>query len=113
VIGIDAARDLALSLPEAVEQDHHGIPSFRVRGKNYPTVPDDHHLRVMVDEGEIRACVTEDPATFEELWWGSRLSCVVVDLRRVQRAQLAELVTDAWRRKAPRTLVSGHDAEIR
>jgi hypothetical protein len=29
----DEARGLALALPEAVEQDHHGRPSFRVGGK--------------------------------------------------------------------------------
>jgi len=39
------ARSLALSLPEATEQDHHGMPSFRVRGKIYATVPDDEHIR--------------------------------------------------------------------
>jgi hypothetical protein len=27
------ARRIALSLPEAVEQDHHGRPSFRVAGE--------------------------------------------------------------------------------
>jgi len=29
----EQARELALALPEAVERDHHGMPSFRVRGK--------------------------------------------------------------------------------
>jgi hypothetical protein len=31
------ARELALALPEAVEQDHHGRPSFRVAGKIFAT----------------------------------------------------------------------------
>ena len=66
-----AAHAFALSLPEAVEQDHHGIPSFRVRGRIFATVPDEDHLRIMVDEGEIRAAVAEDPEAFAELWWGS------------------------------------------
>lgn len=48
------ARTIALGLPEASEQDHHGIASFRVRGKVFATVPDDTHLRVMVDEVEIQ-----------------------------------------------------------
>ena len=36
------ARRLALALPEAVEQDHHGRPAFRVGGKIFATlqVPD-------------------------------------------------------------------------
>jgi hypothetical protein len=110
VATLAAARELALALPEAVEQDHHGLPSFRVRGKIFATVPDDGHLRVMVDEGEIRACVAQDPAAFAEFWWGRKLSCVVVDLGVVEREQLGELLADAWRRKAPRTLVRALDA---
>jgi hypothetical protein len=107
---IEHARRLALALPEAVEQDHHGMPSFRVRGKIFATAPDDEHLRVMVDEGEIRACVAQDPAAFAAFWWGSRLSCVVVNLEAVERDQLAELLAGAWRRKAPGALARAHDA---
>jgi len=107
---LEHARRLALALPEATEQDHHGMPSFRVRGKIFATAPDQEHLRVMVDEGEIRACVAQDPAAFAEFWWGARLACVAVDLGAVEDDQLAELLADAWRRKAPRTLVRAHDA---
>ncbi|MEA2141820.1 MAG: hypothetical protein QOI64_250 [Solirubrobacteraceae bacterium] len=105
MIGLAELHDLALGLPEAALQEHHGMPSFRVRGRIFATVPDGQHVRVMVDEGEIRACVAQDPAAFAEHWWGSRLACVVVDLRTVDGTQLAELLADAWRRKAPRTLV--------
>jgi hypothetical protein len=72
VIDLAHARRLALALPEAVERDHHGMPSFRVRGKIFATAPGDGHLRVRADEGEIRACVAQDPAAFAEFWWGSR-----------------------------------------
>lgn len=99
------AHAFALSLPEAVEQDHHGIASFRVRGRIFATVPDDDHLRIMVDEGEIRASVADDPEAFAEFWWGKRLSCVVVDLRRAPDDQVRELLTEAWRRRAPKRLV--------
>jgi len=33
----DKARELALALPESVEHDHHGRPSFRVAGKIFAT----------------------------------------------------------------------------
>jgi hypothetical protein len=105
------ACGLALSLPEAVEQDHHGFPSFRVRGKIYATQPDDRHFHVMVDEAEIRAAASEWPRACEELWWGKRLSAVRVDLRTATKPMLSELLTEAWRRKAPKTLVRAFDAE--
>jgi hypothetical protein len=110
MIPIRDVRALALSLPEACEQDHHGIPSFRVRDKIFATVPDSEHVRVMVDEGEIRAAVAENPEACEEFWWGSKLACVVVDLRVVQRELLAELLAEGWRRKAPRRLAHAFNA---
>ncbi|MEO9220607.1 MAG: MmcQ/YjbR family DNA-binding protein [Mycobacteriaceae bacterium] len=98
------ARTLALSLPEATEQDHHGMASFRVRGKIYATVPDPEHLRVMLGEHDIRAAVAENPQTCAELYWGKRLSCVVVTLAAARPELLAELITDAWLSKAPKGL---------
>jgi hypothetical protein len=38
VVSVDEARSLALVLPEAIEQDHHGRPSFRVGGKIFATL---------------------------------------------------------------------------
>ena len=34
----DEAKAIALALPEAVGQDHHGVPSFRVAGKIFCTL---------------------------------------------------------------------------
>jgi hypothetical protein len=110
MIAMRDARELALGLPEAVEEDHHGIPSFRVRGKIFATVPDGGHVRIMVDESDILAAVAEDPAACEEFWWGSRPACVVVDVRLVARGLFEELLTEAWRRKAPKRLVQEYDA---
>lgn len=95
---------MALSLPEVTEQDHHGIASFRVRGKIFATVPDGQHVRVMVDENEIHAAVAESRAVFSELYWGTRLACLVVDLAGAHPEQVRQLLYDAWRRKAPTAL---------
>jgi hypothetical protein len=91
-------------LPEVTEQDHHGISSFRVRGRIFVTLPDDTHLRAMVDETEIRATVAENPTVCHELYWGKRLSCVVVDLPHARPQLVEELLTEAWTAKAPRSL---------
>jgi len=73
-------------------------------------VPDDGRLRIMLDEGEIRACVAEHGANFAELWWGSRLSCVVVDLQVVDPGSSPSWSPTPAGRKAPRTLIRAHDA---
>ena len=99
------ARRLALALPEAVEQDHHGRPSFRVGGKIFATQWDEQHLNVMLDEGGILTAVQTRPEACEEVHWGKRLAAVRVDLRRVDAETLCDLLTDAWETKAPRRLV--------
>lgn len=71
------ARAYALSLPEA-EQIHHGMPSFRVRGKIFATLLDADHIRVMAGETEILAAVAEDSSNGAARCWGNRLACVVV-----------------------------------
>jgi hypothetical protein len=104
----DEVRRLALAQPEAYEADHHGFTSFRVAKKIFATLPDDQHLHVMVGEDEIRALAAEQPAVYEEKWWGNRLSCVRVNLAQADPAEVAELLADAWTRRAPRRLVQEH-----
>jgi hypothetical protein len=92
---------MALALPGVTEEDHHGITSFRVGGKIFATIPDADHIRVMVDETEIRAAAAENPDVCQEFYWGKRLACVVVTLRPAPASLLRELLTEAWLRKAP------------
>jgi len=105
VVSRQEARRIALALPEAVEQDHHGRPSFRVAGKIFATQWDSEHMNVMLDEGGILTAVDADPETCEPVHWGKRLAAVRVDLRRADADRLRELLTDAWETKAPERLV--------
>jgi hypothetical protein len=98
------AAALALALPEAVQADHHGRPSFRVTGKIFATLPDPTHMNVMLDEPGIRTAVQARPDACAERWWGKRLAAVQVDLERSDAALLTELLTDAWEGKAPARL---------
>jgi hypothetical protein len=105
VVSRDDARRVALALPEAVEQDHHGFPSFRVAGKIFATLRDEGYMNVMLDEGGIRTAIEARPGTCEEVWWGKRLAAVRVDLREISSEELADLLTDAWKRRAPSRLL--------
>lgn len=80
------------------------MASFRIRGKIFATVPNDQHLRVMVDQDEIHAAVSENPAVFHEFYWGTRLACLVVDLADASPQQVRALLNEAWLRKAPAVL---------
>jgi hypothetical protein len=61
----------------------------------------------MLDPDVARAVVRADPGACEELWWGKRLSGVSVRLARADHGRFADLLEDAWRRKAPQRLQLG------
>lgn len=103
----DDARRLALALPEAVEQDHHGKPSFRVTGKIFATLWDEQHMNVMLDEPGILTAVEANPRICSKVMWGKRLAAVRVDLGATDEPLLADLLADAWERKAPARLLGG------
>ena len=104
-VSSEKARQSALALPEAIEQDHHGRPSFRVAGKIFATLRDENHMNVMLDEGGILTAVHGEPEICAEVWWGKRLAAVQVDLRRVDPQTLADFLTEAWEIRAPKRLL--------
>ena len=102
MISTEGARALALGLPEAAEQDHHGRPSFRVGGRIFATLWDQHLMNVMLDEPGIMTAVQGAPGACSEFWWGRRLRAAQVDLRVADPGLLGELLADAWEQKALR-----------
>jgi hypothetical protein len=111
MVSVHDARTLALALPEATEQDHHGRPSFRVTGRIFATLWDQQHMNVMLDEPGIRTAVQDNPGTCAEVWWGKRLSAVRVELPSASAESLADLLADAWERKAPARLLRARGAD--
>ena len=101
----DQARALALAMPEAVEQDHHGRPSFRVAGRIFATLWTERTMNVMADEPRIRAAADELPRVCRPVHWGKRLSAVQVDLERADGDLLDDLLDAAWRARAPARLM--------
>jgi hypothetical protein len=101
----EQARQLAFALPEAVEQDHHGRPSFRVANKIFATLWDEQQMNVMLDEGGILTAIHADPKVCAEVWWGKRLAAVRVDLDGAEPDLLASLLAEAWERRAPKRLL--------
>lgn len=92
-------RRLALALPGAVEQDHHGFPSFRVGGRIFATLPDETTLRAMLEEDGIRTAVHDAPGVCSECWWGKRLAAVAVDLAAADEALVVRLLDEAHERR--------------
>jgi hypothetical protein len=101
---VQTIRKFALALPETVELEHFGNPSFRVRGRIFATVPDDTHLNVMIDPFDVDAVVRADPESCAELLWGKEVRGVRVSLPNAAPAMVEDLLRAAWGRKAPKLL---------
>jgi hypothetical protein len=101
-ISADRGRELALALPDAVEQDHHGRPSFRVGGKIFATLWNEDHMNVMLDHDGILTAVQAHPDCCFEQWWGKKLAAVHVKLSAADEPLLTELLEDAWEQKGGR-----------
>jgi hypothetical protein len=100
MVSTDEARRIALALPDAVEQDHHGRPSFRVAGRIFATLWDAEHMNLMLDQPGILTAVEAHPDVCAGFMWGKRLRALSVTLAGADAELLAELLTDAWEGKA-------------
>jgi hypothetical protein len=100
VITPDDVRALALRLPKAIEQDHHGRPSFRIDGTIFATQWSPVQLNVMLEEELIRATVATYPDACSLCFWGTRLAAVQVDLERADLELVRDLLQAAWSRRA-------------
>jgi hypothetical protein len=99
----DAVRHLALDLPDVVERDHHGFPSFRTgpRRRIFATMPTDDVLRVMLEPDSIRETVARFPWC-REGWWGSTLATVEVVLADADAGPVTELLDQGHARAMAR-----------
>ncbi|WP_157252581.1 MmcQ/YjbR family DNA-binding protein [Nonomuraea typhae] len=109
---LERLREICLDLPEAVERLSHGEPAWFVRGKKTFVMFADHHhddrlgFWCAAPPGVQQELVAEDPGRFfrppyvgHRGWLG-----VYLDVE-VDWAEVAEIVTDAYRVVAPKSLV--------
>jgi hypothetical protein len=111
----DDVRRVALALPHVEEIKSEGF-DFRVGGKgfvwSYPERRPGQRRRIRTDvavlfvgdEAEKQALLLGEPDRFFTTPGYDGLPLVMVSLEKVDVDRLAELVTDAWRMRAPQAL---------
>jgi hypothetical protein len=106
----DSLRNIALALPEAIEQETWGQPTFRVREKIFVMLSaEEREAWVKSTHDEQRALTQMDPETFFVPSYVGSSGWVGVHIRTVDREEMRELVTEAWRMTAPKRLVATFD----
>src|ERR1700692_3279603 len=116
----DDVRRLAVALPGVEEIDSDGF-DFRVAGKgfvwSYPERGPGRPRRIRTelavlyvrDDTEKQALLLGEPGVFFTAPGYDGWPLVMLRLAEVDAGRLAELVTDAWRMRAPDELTAGFD----
>ena len=116
----DDVRRVALALPDVEEIDSDGF-DFRVGGKgfiwSYPerlpgqrrVIRTDIAVLFVGDEAEKQALLLGEPEVFFTAPGYDGWPLVMLRLAQVDIERLTELVTDAWRMRAPRDLAGELD----
>jgi hypothetical protein len=116
----DDVRHLALALPHVTEIDSDGF-DFRVADKgfiwSYPerrpgqprVIRTDIAVLFVGDEAEKQALLLGEPEVFFTTPGYHGWPLVLLRLAEVDAGRLAELVTDAWRMRAPEALAGELD----
>jgi hypothetical protein len=96
-------RELVAALPATVEKPSYGTPGFRVRDRLFARLREEDVLVVWVaDLGEKELLTRAEPEKFFTVPHYDGHPSVLVRLGAVDREELRELLTDAWRARAPK-----------
>ncbi|WP_326689623.1 MULTISPECIES: MmcQ/YjbR family DNA-binding protein [unclassified Streptomyces] len=105
--GPDDVRRIALSLPETTEVEAWAMPTFRVAGKMFITMPDDESSFAVrcprLERGELIAAEPEKfwvpPHEAGSNWVRARLAALE------DMTELRDILVDSWQQAAPSRLL--------
>jgi hypothetical protein len=106
----EAVRQVAGALPGAVEGTSYGTPAFHVRKTLFVRLHQDGDaLVVKIAEADRAMRMRADPETFYITDHYRNYPWILVRLATVDPADLADLLTEAWRMSAPKRLIDEHE----
>ena len=111
---LDDVRRIALSLPGAEERaSYGGAASFRTKPRGFAYHREDVDAVVLYvpSEEDKHALIASDPKIFFTEPHYDGYAAVLVRLGAVSVDELAELVTDSWRLRAPKSDVKRFDSQ--
>lgn len=111
MVGFEEYAAIALALPGAHERITWGSEhTFRVGEKIFTMgAPEAAHVSLKASLEDQSELIAAEPETFSVAPYVGRFGWVRVALERVDPAELGELITEAWRRTAPKKSVRAFD----
>jgi hypothetical protein len=107
----DTVRELVRALPEAEESTSYGTPAFKVRGKLFARLHQSGEAVVVhIDKDERAMRMRADPEAFYITDHYTAYPWMLVRFSAVRKDDLADLLEESWRHRAPPRLVGQYDS---
>jgi hypothetical protein len=106
----DEVRRIALALPETQERPSYGTLGFRVADRLFARLREDGESLVVwvADEGEKQSLIQSEPDKYFTTPHYDGHPSVLVRWAKFEIDELTELLTEAWRLRAPRRVLQAH-----
>ncbi|MDT0393220.1 MULTISPECIES: MmcQ/YjbR family DNA-binding protein [Streptomyces] len=103
-------RRIALSLPDTTEKVAWSMPTFRVAGKMFATLPEDEtSIAVRCPKEERDELALAEPEKFWIAGHEAQFAWVRVRLAALEdEGELRDILADSWRQAAPTRLIEAH-----
>ncbi|MFF4824772.1 MmcQ/YjbR family DNA-binding protein [Streptomyces sp. NPDC001312] len=103
-------RRIALSLPDTTEKIAWSMPTFRVAGKMFATLPEEEtSIAVRCPKEERDELVLAEPEKFWIAGHEAQFAWVRVRLAALEdEDELRDILADSWRQAAPPRLLEAH-----
>lgn len=103
-------RRIALSLPDTTEKIAWSMPTFRVGGKMFATLPEDEtSIAVRCPKEERDELVLAEPGKFWIAGHEAQFAWVRARLAALEdEDELRDILADSWRQAAPSRLLDAH-----
>lgn len=108
-----AAKQLALSLPEAEEKSHFEKPDFRVKNKVFAVLHEDKSSMVVklsvIDQSVF--CAFDKTVIYPVAGGWGRQGWTMINLKKVKKPMLLDALATAWKTVAPSKLAAKYFPE--
>lgn len=105
----DDVRRIALALPDTTEKIAWSMPTFRVAGKMFATLPEDEtSIAVRCPKEERDELVLAEPDKFWIADHEAMFAWVRARLSALDKDELSDILADSWRQAAPTRLLDAY-----
>lgn len=106
MITVPEIRKFIFSLPESIEIEHWGKPSFRINNKIFAVLQEDGVTLTIKSSHEDRNIYTQmDPKIYTVPESFSNLNYMHMNIELVEKSEAKMLIYKAWSSVAPKKLV--------